>query len=448
MGLSGLDIFKKLPKTNCKECGFPTCLAFAMKLAAGQAELDKCPYVSDEVKAELAEASAPPIRGVTVGVGDEAFKVGEELVLYRHEKTFFNPTVLGVLVSDDMDEAKVDQLLGQVKECVHERVGVMLKVRAVAVKAASGDASKFKALVEKVKEVNRPIILMAEDVELMKAGLEAAGDVRPLLYAATEANIDAMAALAQEKGLPLAVKADDLDKLAELAQKLVDMGLKEVVLDPAPRKPGETFKDLVAIRRAALNQKFAPFGFPTITFPCEETQDELYETALAGMYICKYGGIVILSHAEPWRMYPLLVLVLNIYTDPQRPMAVDSKFYEIGNPDENSPVLVTTNFSLTYFIVSGEIEGSKIPAWLGVVDCDGQSVLTAWAAGKFVPEVIAKFINTSGIADKVKHRKLIIPGYVAQISGELEEELPDWEIIVGTREAADLPAFLRQFSTS
>jgi acetyl-CoA decarbonylase/synthase complex subunit gamma len=449
MGLSGLDIFKKLPKTNCKECNFPTCLAFAMKLAAGQAALDDCPYVTDEVRAELAEASAPPIRGVTVGSGDEAFKVGEELVLFRHEKTFFNPAAFAVLISDDMDDAKVDELLKQVEECEHERVGVILKIGAVAVKSASGDAGKFKALVEKVMgAVPKPLILVAENVEVMKAGVEAAGDSRPLLYAATETNADDIGGLAKEKDLPLAVKADDLGKLAELSEKLDGMGVKDLVLDPAPRKPGETFKDLVAIRRAALNEKFTAFGYPTITFPCEETDDELYETALAGMYVCKYGGIVVLSHAEQWRMYPLLVLALNIYTDPQRPMAVDSKFYEIGTPDESSPILITTNFSLTYFIVSGEIEGSKVPAWLGVVDCDGQSVLTAWAAGKFVPEIIAKFVNTSGIADKVKHRKLVIPGYVAQISGELEEELPDWEIIIGTREAADIPAFLRQFSTS
>ncbi|MDY6795300.1 MAG: acetyl-CoA decarbonylase/synthase complex subunit gamma [Actinomycetota bacterium] len=449
MGLSGLDIFKKLPKTNCKECGFPTCLAFAMKLAAGQTSLDECPYVTDEVRAELAEASAPPIRGVTVGTGDEAFKVGEELVLYRHEKTFFNTSVFAVLISDDMDDTKVDELLKQVAECEHERVGVTLKVGAVALKAVSGDAGKFKALVEKVKDATaKPLILIAKDMEAMKAGVEAAADVRPLLYAATEANADEMGALAKEKDLPLAVKAEDLDKLAELSEKLAGMDVKELVLDPAPRKPGETFKNLVAMRRAALNEKFAAFGYPTITFPCEETEDELYETVLAGMYVCKYGGIIVLSHVEQWRMYPLLVLALNIYTDPQRPMAVDEMVYEIGNPDENSPVLITTNFSLTYFIVSGEIEGSKIPAWLGIVDCDGQSVLTAWAAGKFVPEVIAKFVNTSGLADKIKHHKIIIPGYVAQISGELEEELPDWEIVIGTREAADIPAFLRQFSTT
>ncbi len=449
MGLSGLDIFKKLPKTNCGECKFPTCLAFAMKLAAGQANLDDCPYVTDEVRAELSEASAPPIRGVTVGVGDEAFKVGEELVLFRHEKTFFNPTVFAVLVADDMADDQVEKLVKEANECEHERVGVILKMGAVAVKAAKGDSASFKSLVEKVKGLTpKPLILMSEDVEVLKAGVEAAGDSRPLLYAATEANVDAIGELAKEKELPLAVKSADLEKLAELSEKLTGMGVKDLVLDPAPRKVKETFVDLVAMRRAALKDKFKPFGYPTITFPCEETDDELYETVIAAVYVCKYGGIVVLSHAQQWRMYPLLVLALNIYTDPQRPMAVDSKFYEIGSPDENSPVLVTSNFSLTYFIVSGEIEGSKVPSWLGVVDTDGQSVLTAWAAGKFVPEVIAKFINTSGIAEKVKHRKLIIPGYVAQISGELEEELPDWEIVIGTREAADIPAFLRQFSTS
>ena len=448
MGLSGLDIFKKLPKTNCGECKFPTCLAFAMKLAAGQAMLEDCPYVSDEVKAELAEASAPPIRGISVGTGDEAFKTGEELVLFRHEKTFFNPTVFAVLVSDDMADDKIEELVKQANECEHERVGVILKVKAIAVKAVAGDAGKFKAAVEKVKSLTpKPLILMTEDAALMAAGLEAAGDVNPLLYAATEANADAMGALAKEKGVPLVVKASDLEKLAELSDKLTGMGLKDLVLDPSPRTPKETFVDLVALRRAALKDKVKAFGYPTITFPCEETDDEMFESVLAGLYTAKYGGIVVLSHAAQDRMYPLLVEALNIYTDPQRPMQVDSKWYEIGDPGEDSPVLVTTNFSLTYFIVSGEVEGSKIPSWLGIVDCDGQSVLTAWAAGKFVPEVIAKFVKTSGIEDKVKHRKIIIPGYVAQISGELEEELPGWEVVIGTREAADLPAFLRQFST-
>lgn len=445
MALTGLDIYKKLPKTNCKECKFPTCLAFAMKLAAGQASLDDCPYVSEEVRSELAEASAPPIRGVTIGKGDEAFKIGEELVLFRHEKTFFNPTVFAVLIKDDMDDALVDELIKQAKECEHERVGVILKVKAVACSNASGDAAKFKALVEKVKgSLAKPLILMSESADSIKAALEAAGEDNPLIYAATESNADAMIELAKEKGCPLAIKADSLDKLAELSDKAVDAGVKDIVLDPAMRKPKDTFAALTAIRRAALNSKFKAFGFPTMALPFEETEDEYYETMLAGLYTSKYGSLVLLSHAQQWRMYPLLVLALNVYTDPQRPMQVDAKWYPIGNPDENSPVLITTNFSLTYFIVSGEIEGSRIPAWLGIVDCDGQSVLTAWAAGKFVPDIIAKFVNTSGIAEKVKHRKLIIPGYVAQISGELDEELPDWEILIGTREAADLPSYLRK----
>jgi acetyl-CoA decarbonylase/synthase complex subunit gamma len=279
----------------------------------------------------------------------------------------------------------------------------------------------------------------------MKAALDAVGDKNPLLYAATAANLYAMCALAKEKGLPLVVKGDGLDSLAELSEKAMGMGLKNLVLDPGTRSLKETLEALIAIRRGALNTKFKPFGFPTITFPCEEADDLYFEGALAGIYIAKYAGIVVTSTPDSWMQYPLQVEIQNIYTDPQKPMAVDSKFYEIGSPGPDSPVLVTTNFSLTYFIVSGEIESSKVDSWLGIVDSEGQSVLTAWAAGKFVPDAIAKFVNTSGIADKVKHRKLIIPGYVAQISGELDEELPEWEIMVGPREAADIATYLRNY---
>jgi acetyl-CoA decarbonylase/synthase, CODH/ACS complex subunit gamma len=277
----------------------------------------------------------------------------------------------------------------------------------------------------------------------MKSAVDAVGDKNPLLYAATAANIDAMGALAKEKNLPLVVKGDGIDSLAELSEKAMGMELKNLVLDPGTRDLKSTLEALIAIRRGALNSKFKPFGFPTIVFPCEETDDAYFEGALAGIYIAKYAGIVVTSDPDAWMQYPLQVEIQNIYTDPQKPMAVDAKFYEIGSPGPDSPVLVTTNFSLTYFIVSGEIEASKVDSWLGIVDSEGQSVLTAWAAGKFVPDIIAKFINTSGIADKVNHRKLVIPGYVAQISGELDEELPEWEILVGPREAADISTYLR-----
>ena len=448
MALSGLDIFKLLPKTNCGECKLPTCLAFAMKLAGGQAKLEDCPYVSDEAREALAEAAAPPIRGVTVGKGDKEFKTGEELVMFRHEKRFINPTAIGVLISDAMSDEEIAAKVGQAAGDSWERVGQQLEVKLLAVKCESGDAGKFKAALEKAKSSGLSIMPMTEDAGLMGEALNVVGDSNPLLCCATAANLEAMAGLAKEKGLPLVLKGEGLDSLADIAEKAEAMELKDLVLDPGTRSLKNTLEALIAIRRGALTAKFKPFGYPTITFPCEETDDIFFEGALAGIYIAKYSDIVVVSSAESWLHYPLQVEIQNIYTDPQKPMAVDSKFYEIGSPGPDSPVLVTTNFSLTYFIVSGEVESSKIDSWLGVVDSEGQSVLTAWAAGKFVPDVIAKFINTSGIADKVSHRKLTIPGYVAQISGELDEELPDWEILVGPREAGDIPMYLRNLVSS
>ena len=447
MALSGLDIFKLLPKTNCGDCKLPTCLAFAMKLAGGQAKLEECPHVSDEAKAALADAAAPPIAEVLVGQGAREFKTGAELVLVRHEKRFVNPTGMAVMVSDSMSDEELTSRVEAATKDSWERVGQQLEVKLLAVKCESGDGAGFADLLKKIAGMSDLALMpMTEDPDVMKAAVDAVGDRNPLLYAATAANIDTMGALAKEKGLPLVVKGDGVDSLAELAEKAMGMELKSLVLDPGTRDLKSTLEALIAVRRGALNSKFKPFGFPTIAFPCEETDDIYFEGALAGIYIAKYAGIVVTSEPDAWMQYPLQVEIQNIYTDPQKPMAVDAKFYEIGTPGPDSPVLVTTNFSLTYFIVSGEIEASKVDSWLGIVDSEGQSVLTAWAAGKFVPDVIAKFINTSGILDKVNHRKLIIPGYVAQISGELDEELPDWEIMVGPREAADISTYLRNFA--
>lgn len=444
MALTGLEIFKKLPQTNCGDCSYPTCLAFAMRLAAGQEQLEKCPHVSDEAKAELSDASAPPIRKVTIGSGEMAFNVGEEQVMFRHDKTFYNPTALAVMIEDGEDSASVDAKLDQVNKNRFERVGQLLRANAVALRCVSGDAVKFTELVKKVKDdTDLPLILMA-DAQTLALALEVCAADKPMLYAATESNADAMATLAKDNGCPLVVQSEDLDNLASLSEKIAAAGVKDIVLEPASRKLSDNLRDMTQIRRAALKQKFKPFGYPTLAVPAIETQDDYQEVMRAGIYVMKYGSIVILKSLEPWKALSLFTLRQNIFTDPQQPMQVEQKIYSLNGADENSPVLITTNFSLTYFIVSGEIESSKKPAWLVVMDSDGLSVLTAWAAGKFVPERIAAYIKKSGLADMVKHRKLIIPGYVAQISGELEEELGgEWEVVVGVREAGDIPAYLR-----
>ncbi len=445
MALTGIEIFKLLPKTNCGDCGVPTCLAFAMKLAAGQAELASCPHVSADAKAKLDSASAPPVLPVVIGAGDKTFKTGGETVLFRHEKTFVSPTGIAVLVTDKMSDADVDKRLKNFNDLHYDRVGLLLKSDLVAVKSESGDAAAFEKLVNKVKgAVPCGLILMSDKVEVLEAGVKVSADRKPLLYAATKDNYEKVGNLAKEKKCSVAVKGNGLDEVIDLTNKLTAMGLKEIVIDTSSRKMRKSFEEQVIMRRAAIKKTFRPLGFPTITFPCEMTKDLMEETLIASAFIAKYAGIVVLSDLQGHSLFPLLVERMNIFTDPQRPMATESKIYEINNPNENSPVLITTNFSLTYFIVSGEIEGSRVPSWLLVMDCEGLSVLTAWAAGKFVADAIGPFVKKSGIADKVKHRNLIIPGYSANISGELEEELSDWKIIIGPREAAHIPAFLKK----
>jgi len=443
MALTGIQIFKLLPKTNCKECGVPTCLAFAMNLASGKAELDACPYVSDEAREQLAEASAPPIRPVVIGNGVRKLTVGGETVQYRHEKTFFNPTGLAALVTSDISEADLAAKLTAWNAFQFERVGLNLCPEMIALKDA-GDADAFAARAKQIAETSEfGLILMSDDGGAMAAAVENTKFKRPLLYAATEANVDACGQMAKDNDLPLAVKADSVEGLVALTDKLTEMGVKDLVIDPGSREIKQSLEDMVAIRRAALKDGNRAVGFPTITFPCEMTGSLDMEALIAGMYIAKYGGIVVLSDFTGDTLFPLLLERLNIYTDPQRPMTVTEGIYEIGNPDENSPVMVTTNFALTYFIVSGEIEGSRVPAYLLIKDAEGLSVMTAWAAGKFAGDDVGMFVKKCGIADKIKHQEVIIPGYAAAIAGDVEEELPGWTITVGPREAAHIPGFLR-----
>jgi acetyl-CoA decarbonylase/synthase complex subunit gamma len=445
MALTGIQIFKLLPKTNCGECGVPTCLAFAMNLAAAKAELASCPYISEESKAQLSEASAPPIRPVVFGTGDNTVKIGGETVLFRHEKTFVNKPGIAILLSDSMSADDVAGRIKRFKELRYEWIGLVLRPEMIALKNESGDAAKYEALVKKVvDETDAALILISSSVEAFTAALKVSAARLPLIYAATEANCDALASLAKEYKCPLAAKADTMDSLSTLTDKLGAAGVKDIVLDSGARTVRRAFEDQVYLRRASLVQKNRSLGFPTITFPCEMTTDPLKEALIAATFIAKYAGIIVLSDFQGEVVFPLLVSRLNIYTDPQRPMMMQQGIYPIGNPTADSPVLITTNFALTYFIVSGEIEASRVSSWLLVMDTEGLSVLTAWAAGKFVGDAIGQFVKKSGITEKVNHKKLVIPGFVAAVSGDLEEELgPEWEVKIGPREAAHLTPFLK-----
>ena len=447
MGLTGIDIFKKLPKKNCGECGIPTCLAFAMALAAGKTELAKCPYVTPEVVEALSEASAPPVRTVTIGTGDLACKLGGETVEFRHEKTFVNAPALAVLVTTSMDDATVEAKVKKLDALQYERIGLTLRANMVCVRDTTGDTAKFEALVKKVVSLgDYPLMLSSENADVIAVGAKAAEGKKPLLHGATGGTIQAFLEMGKGLGCPVGVKGADYDEIISLVKTLTDGGLKEIVIDTGAVKIKQALEQQIVLRRAAVKNREKNLGWPTVVFPCDMTSDPSVETLYASAFIAKYAGIIVMSDLEGETLFPLLLGRLNIYTDPQRPMATQQGIYPIGAVDENSPVCLTSNFSLTYFIVAGEIESSRVPTYLLVLDTDGLSVLTAWAAGKFAADAIAPFVKKSGIEDKVKHRKIIIPGYAAQISGELEEELAGWQILIGPREAAHVAAYLKQWT--
>ena len=430
MALSGIQIYKLLPKTNCKDCEFPTCMAFALKLAAKQVELASCPHLSEEAQSQLAASSEPPVRLVTLKSNGHEIKVGNEVVMFRHEKTFYNKPGIFFRVKDNEDHSALKERVGAIDKYLVNYVGIDLDAFAEAITAVRSVSKK-------------PLILISPNPAVIAEGLKILDGENPMVYGANTENWEEMTNLAKEHGASLGIKGETLEELADLTQKIRDKELADLVLAPSGRDFTHTLSQNTIIRKLALSKNFRPLGYPIIAFPCD-AEDPAIEVAMATQAIIKYAGFIVLDHFAPETIYPLLVLRENIFTDPQKPIQVQPGLYEINNPKPEDPLMVTTNFSITYFSVANEIEGSGIPAWLLVSDAEGMSVLTAWAAGNFDSEQIAKDVKRFEVASKVSKKRIIIPGAVSVISGELEEELPNWEIKVGPREAVDIPAFLKQ----
>lgn len=441
MALSGIQIYKLLPQTNCKDCGFPTCLAFAMKLASKQVELALCPHVSEEAQAQLSEASAPPVRPIVLKSNGYEVKAGNEVVLFRHEKTFYNQPGLFLRVRDTESVEDIQARVAAADEYSVDYVGIELSMGGFAVQANGGDFGRSVSAVTETS--HRPLILIG-DAGQLKSGLEAAGEQEKMLLCHADAeNWQEMAALAKTHHAALAVSAATLDEMVDLTEKVKGAGVDDIVISPQQRSLHGTLEANTIVRRMALKKNFRPLGFPILSFP-GDTDDPAREAYTAAHAIGKYSSFIVMDHFAPETIYPLLVLRQNLYTDPQKPIQVTPGLYEINDPTPEDPVMVTTNFSITYFSVANEIEGSGLPAWLMVTDAEGMSVLTAWAAGKFDSERIAKSIKTFDVESKISQKRIVLPGHVAVLSGELEEELPGWEIKVGPREAVDIPKFMKE----
>lgn len=442
--MTGIEIYKCLPKTNCKKCGFPTCLAFAMKVAQKQVDISLCPELSEESRRIIEAASRPPIKLISIGKSKK-IEIGNETVLFRHEKTFYHQPGLVVRIRDTQELDDVISLVKEISDYSVERVGLKLSLNGFALENESRNADDFSKLAEVVSSnTDLPVVLMSSEPTIMKSALDKTAQDRPLIYAADKDNWQEMTQLALNYQCPLTVfEPQGLSQLAELVELVSQKGVEDIILDPGIPCSFNSVDTLTQLRRMAIKSSYKSLGYPIITFP-GNAASLIEEAMLAALHITKYAGIIVLNHFSPGTIYPLLTLRLNIYTDPQKPIQVTAGVYPINDPQETSPLAVTTDFSLTYFSIAGELQSSAFPCWLLVCDTGGLSVLTAWAAGKFTAARIAKTIKQFDIANNINHRSIIIPGYVAVIKGELEEELPGWKVMVGPREAMDIGNYLKQ----
>jgi acetyl-CoA decarbonylase/synthase complex subunit gamma len=440
MPLKALDIYKLLPRKNCKECGDPTCLTFAMKLASGKGEVDRCPYLDEQTRNILGSSTRPPIRLVRVGVGERSFAVGDELVQFRHEKTFYHPPGVMVAVSDLWTSEKVQEVVARVRDTVIVRVGTDLRLDGVAIRGQSGDPSTFRKAVEAVEDIaDLPEVLMAGEPAVMDQGLAVCGHFRPLIHAATPLNHEAMAGLARDYGCPLAVKPDSPGDLEALVARCTDRGVKNLVLDPAASSLHRFQNVSSAIRQQAITRTTPSLGYPVfLDAAATGMQDAAIVTG-----ILRFASVIVVEDPGPASLLALLTLRQNIYTDPQKPIQMTPGVYRVGNPGPDAPVLLTVNFSLTFFTLQGYLEAARVPCFMVIVDTEGLSVLTAVAAGKLSEALVAESLKKFGMESEVSHRSLIIPGYAAPLSGRIEEAT-GWKVMVGPRDAADIGEYLEK----
>lgn len=447
MALKGLDIFKLSPKKNCKECGCPTCMAFSMKVAQGAVDIAACPYFAPEALAKLSAATEPPMKTIKVGAGDAELSVGGETVLFRHEKTFVSRTRYAMSLCTCMDDETVAQKLEDIKKVDYERIGERMFVEMVYVNYSADGKQDYVELVKKAAETGRILILDCKDAEIAKAALEVCKDGKPILNGADASNYEAMNAVATAAGVVLGVSGADLSEIHDTVEKLEGLGNKNLVIDVTGADVKETFKNAVQIRKAAIKDGDRTFGYPSIVNLHKIAAGDLHkQAALLSLFTMKYGSVIVAEHIGYAEALPLYGLRQNLFTDPQKPMKVEPGVYPLNGADENSVCLTTVDFALTYFLVSGELERSGVPVNLIINDAGGLSVLTSWAAGKFSSSSIAKFFQEQDIEGKIKSRKLIIPGKVAVLKGELEAKMPGWEIIIAPNEAVQLVKFMKDFA--
>jgi acetyl-CoA decarbonylase/synthase complex subunit gamma len=458
--LSPIEIYKLLPGTNCKECGETNCMAFAAKLVNREATLEQCsPILEAKYKDAFEKLWAllkPPVRAVEVGHGEYKVVIGGEYVVYRHEFTYFNPTAVAIDVSDEMPLEEFVSRIKAANDFEFDYIGMKLKLDMVAVRSTSDDPNTFADAVKKASETTElPLMLCTLNPTVMEHGLTAVAESKPLIYAATRGNWKEMSDLALMYKCPIVASAPfDLKLLRSLTKTLLEYGLEDIVLDPGslPEEGlAETLNNFTMLRWAGINEEDELLGFPLMGTPimawADKAEDpvinEWNEATLAGALIARYADVLVMHNVSGWSLLPQVILRQNLYTDPRKPVSVEPGVRTFGEPDKLSPVLLTTNFALTYYTVFSDIDTSNIDCYLIVVDTEGISVESAIAGRKMTAETVAEAFKTFNIDGIVDHRKLIIPGRAARISGEVEE-LTDWDVIVGPMDSSEIPSFLEE----
>ena len=422
-------------------------MKISMKVAQGAVDIAACPYFAPEALAKLSAATEPPMKTIKVGAGDAELSLGGETVLFRHEKTFVSRTRYAMSLCTCMDDETVAQKLEDIKKVDYERIGERMFVEMVYVNYSADGKQDYVELVKKAAETGRILILDCKDAEIAKAALEVCKDGKPILNGADASNYEAMNAVATAAGVVLGVGGADLSEIHDTVEKLEGLGNKNLVIDVTGADVKETFKNAVQIRKAAIKDGDRTFGYPSIVNLHKIAAGDLHkQAALLSLFTMKYGSVIVAEHIGYAEALPLYGLRQNLFTDPQKPMKVEPGVYPLNGADENSVCLTTVDFALTYFLVSGELERSGVPVNLIINDAGGLSVLTSWAAGKFSSSSIAKFFQEQDIEGKIKSRKLIIPGKVAVLKGELEAKMPGWEIIIAPNEAVQLVKFMKDFA--
>lgn len=440
MALKALDIYKLLPKKNCKECGDPTCLTFAMKLAGGKTDVDLCPYLDEGAKAVLGATTRPPIRLVKLGIGERSFAVGEEFVLYRHEKTFYHPPGILFKIADTQTTDEIRAVTTRVRDESFTRVGADLRFNGIAIENTSGTADNFALAVETVeKTADLPLVLMSKDPAALSAALTHCGTYRPLIHAATQDNYEEFSTLAKHHDCPLVIKGNNIDKLAQLVKDCTAKGVQDLMLDLLPESLQAFIVRSTAIRQLAITRVAPDLGYPVFL---DASVMEIQDAAIA-LGISKYASVIISTPLSSATAKAALTLRQNIYTDPQKPIQMNPGLYRVGNPGKDAPVLMTVNFSLTFFTLQGYLESTRVPCFMLIVDTEGLSVLTAVAAGKLSEMLVKESIKKFAVEEEVSHRKLIIPGYASPLSGRIEEAT-GWKVLVGPRDAAEIGEFLHK----